>query len=66
MLAVAATEVRSRRDPGDAHLSHVPLDRLAVDRHTIALQLRGDPPRTVEGMLRVKRVDPVLEGHFFE
>ena len=66
MLAVAPTQVRPRGDPGDAHLPHVPLHRLAVDRQSVASQLCGDAPRAIERILRVERVDPVFDRHFFE
>ena len=66
MLAIAPTEVRPRSDPGDAHLAHVPLHRLAVDHQRVASEMCGDPSRAVEGVLGIERVDPMLDGDLFE
>ena len=56
--------VRSGTDAGDAHLAHMALNRLAVDRH-LRLQQHGELARAVEGTGRVQLVDAPLEVEFF-
>jgi hypothetical protein len=59
----ASAQVRSRADAGDAHVAHVPLHRLAVDTPPFSSQLGRDAARAVKGILRVERIDAMLERH---
>ncbi len=43
-------QMGSRRNAGDAHLVHVPLNGFTVDDHPLSLQHGGDSPRPIEGI----------------
>src|SRR5258708_12647257 len=45
-------EIWFRPNRDDAHLVHVPLNRLAIDQKSVAPELRRDPPRAIARMRR--------------
>jgi len=55
MVGRGRAQMGTRRNAGDAHLVHMPLDGFAVDDHPLSLQHGGDSPRPIEGMGGVER-----------
>ena len=64
VLRRALTQVRSRTDASDAHLTHVALDSLTIDRMEVVLQQHRQLAGAVKWMGGIQFVDPVLDCHF--
>ena len=63
MFQVATAQIRSRSDAFNAHLAHMPLNRLAIDEQAFALQLNANPPRAVKWILRIDFINPMFHSH---
>lgn len=63
MLRMALTCLRPGTDPANRHLPHVAPDGLTIHPLTFAPQSRGDAARTVERVLCVELINPMLDSH---
>jgi hypothetical protein len=64
MLGQALAQVRPRRDAGDAHLAHIVLHPLAIDRPKLGIEQHGELAGAIERVRGVEFVDPMLDRHF--
>jgi hypothetical protein len=60
IFCIAFTQIGTGTDANDAHLTHVPLDGLAVDRH-LPTQHGGDAPGAIKRILGIDLVDAMFD-----
>jgi len=65
MVWMGRAGMRSRGNPPDAHLPHIPLNPFAIHRVAVVDQLGGNPPRSIERVGGIEFVNAMFERHFF-
>jgi hypothetical protein len=62
-FSVAFTQIGARRNPGDPHLTHIPLHPFAIDRPKLLLHQDGQLARAIKGMGGREFVNAVFDRH---